>query len=174
MPRIRKRVWIPTAILLIIGSCVLAPQLRYRQHFERDGWVWESSHAWLRCPTCSGRMEKLTFNGQPVPLPRTPVGNFDIFTPVGNACYWDATVGYRPYSWGEIELPESEARISAADLARGYYEVRDRFASTSTQAVRSPDAADGRKQGTPHHWCLGQSDKYQRWLDPSMIDDLDW
>ena len=153
---------------------MLARQIRYTEIREKEGWYWESTHVWLGCPVCTGRMEQLTCNGRPVPLPKDPINNFEITTPVGIAMYWDAEVGYRPYHLGKFDLPVSEAEILPEEIGRGYYDIRDRYASSHPDAVRIQDAADGRKVGTPKHWCLGLSDKHERWLDPEMIDDLEW
>ncbi|NLG42120.1 MAG: hypothetical protein GX547_02660 [Phycisphaerae bacterium] len=66
--RIRKRYWIPALTMLAIcGGCYSLAIIPYRDHAQGDGWVRESSHAILGCWTCTGRMVRLTCNGQPVP-----------------------------------------------------------------------------------------------------------
>lgn len=172
--RIRKRIWIPGTILLLLGAFALVISSRYTVTREKDGWRWESSHARLGCPVCSGRMERLTCNKDPVPLPSGLAGGFQLFTPVGHARYHGGQGGYQPYSIGETELPNSDVEISPEDLTRGYYDLRGPTASTRPGATGEPSAVGGRKIGTPAHWCFGTSGDYDRWLDPALIDDLDW
>ncbi len=169
--RIRKRVWFLGALALLVGSGITATQLRYRRHFESDGWVLESSHAWLGCPTCTGRMESFTFRGQPVPLPPRSVSRLELYTPVGHVSYFDASTGYRPYAPRVIEFPESDDVISADDLARGFYELE---CATSQPTPASAPVERTRKRGTPPGWLVAQSEDHLRCLDPMMIGRLEW
>ena len=159
--RIRKRIWIPATLCLMLGSFWFVAVSRYCVHIERDGWVWESSHARLQCAMCSGHMERFECNGVPV---AGPVGvDMMLETPVGMV-RWVSDLGqFRPYIWGvESDWSYGETSITAVELKQGYYDAL-------------PDA-DERKRGTPTHWCLGmgRDGERVRWVDPRRIAELEW
>ncbi|MEW6249312.1 MAG: hypothetical protein AB1716_01595 [Planctomycetota bacterium] len=199
----RRRVWylVVGVPVLLVGSCYGLAQMRYRHYAERDGWVWESSHAVLGCNVCTGRMERFTWQGRDVPLPRVAADPgrgllLELYTPVGHVryCeYGDGTRSYRPFEWLLRTWPESGEAITAEELTRGWYDVEDsavaNVPATTTAiapATASTQSANGtvesgvvqgwgaRKRGTPAHWCLGQGYSRQCWVDPAKIDQVEW
>lgn len=54
-----------------------------------------------------------------------------------------------------------QGSITNDELSRGYYSVA---------AASKPH----RKEGTPDHWCWAWTSYGYRWLDPQLLDDLDW
>jgi hypothetical protein len=169
--RIRKRYWILAIPLVLVGSCLLVASTRYHVRQERDGWVWDSSHQRLICPVCTGRMERLECDGHSIPLPRAPSdpndhGQLTLYTPVGTLRRFPQDGQWHPYAWGhEPQWSKASEAISDDELRSGYYEMP----SSDPDGTGWP-----RKSGTPAHWCIGISEKHERWLDPTMIDQLDW
>ena len=171
MPRIRKRYGVLAACALVVASCFGACTCRVPIHAERDGWVLDYSHRLIGCPVCTAELRRLECNGRPVPVPWQPDSShqkerFQLSTPVGRLEVWAGRPGYHPYSADAQKWPESEESISPDELARGWYD-----APWFTRDQGEPGA---RKSGTPAHWCLGTGEKHARWLDPAVIDQLDW
>ncbi len=164
---------------LILLACVLLPvsfwvccNYPVREHFEADGWTLEFTHALLRCQVCTASLKRLECMGRPVPTPslrKSPLENmgFSLYTPVGQLDCRLGDSAYRPFHWPARAPFESDESVTSEDLARGYYDA----ASISTT---QPGAWCPRKKGTPAHWCLGVGGSAQRWLDPMMIDKLEW
>jgi hypothetical protein len=168
--RIRKRYWVPPVVLLAAcGGCLSLPFIRYRDHVERDGWVRESSHAVFRCWTCSGRMERLTCNGQPIPAPGGNPLRFELVTPVGWVSWVDDPPGFRPYSPTPLQAQEVDMEITPQELARGWYDTAGSAAST---CPASQPQGLWRKRGTPTHWCVELMSG--RWVDPQRIGEIHW
>jgi len=166
----RRVRWVLGCLGLLFTGCTAYLMTPAYRHFEKDGWVLDFHHAKIACATCTSRLDKLECNNKPVPLPKLSPdsGAFWLETPVGTLRHHSGHGGYHPYIWLDRRKPDAGEPITAAERAQGFYDVPSVDGDVWTAADLPP------RPGTPRHWCLGVSDLYARWLDPALIDRLEW
>ena len=149
-----------TAIVVIaITVFYLGWVRRVREIVERDGWLLQYTYIPRACRLCSGRVERLECNSQPVPIPR--LKTVVVSTPVGTFGQWSDVDAWRLSSYSGDRPTTVQGSITGDELSRGYYNV-------------DKEAKPYRKEGTPAHWCWACTWYECRWLDPQLLDDLDW
>ncbi len=153
-------------VLGLIGGCgYIGFVQRAHTHVENAGWVVDFSYIRLACRTCRGRVEHLACFGRALPFPALDWYNseFTVMTPVGLfRALWGTE--YRAYSVEQLHGAEAGQPLAAHELKRGWYEC-------GAEDRRWPPT---HRPGTPTHWCLASNGYINRWLDPELIDDLDW
>lgn len=140
---------------------------------DRDGWHLEFSYIRLACRHCTGRVEELTWQGQPVALPQPanqniwascPLGSLTI---VGEPPRWHLQGGMPGFP--ERTYRESASRITGDELARGYYDC-----AGIPEAADKDDGPSWRKASTPVGWALVVGRQHRRWVQPARIAELEW
>jgi hypothetical protein len=82
-PRKRSVILLSTAGFVLLGG-YFGCFHRYTAHAEQAGWVVDFAYLPLRCRFCTGRVKRLTCNGQPLALPRsaaTEQQSFVVYAP---------------------------------------------------------------------------------------------
>jgi len=168
---IRLAIGVP---IVLVGGCFSVVTSRKHVHVERDGWVLDYSHKRFFCKVCTASLNYVRYDGEDIRAPwaagRAPEhASVVLHTPVGELLFHSQEGRYRPWHsyWGDI--PESDEEITPEELSRGYYNA------SATSTTTAPSASYGyRKRGTPAHWCFVEGGTEMRWLDPRMIDKLEW
>lgn len=166
----RRVRWVLGGLGLLFTGCTAYLMTPAYQHFEKDGWVLDLHHSRIACAVCTSQLDKLECNSKLVPLPKLAPdsGTFWLETPVGRLHHDPGYGGYRPYLWSDRRQPAAGEPVSAEEQAQGFYEVQTVDGNTWTAAGTPP------RPGTPKHWCQGISNLHARWLDPALIDRLEW
>lgn len=172
---VARRIWVAVGIVvLLVGGGIAVWTARKHVHVERDGWVLDYSHKRFFCNVCTASLNYVRCNGEDVPAPwatgHAPErGSVTLHTPVGELLFHSQEGKYRPWHSYSMYAPDSDEEITPEELLRGYYDTDFGPATTSQSA-----SGLSRKRGTPAYWCIGDSGTYVRWLDPRMIDKLEW
>jgi hypothetical protein len=164
MRRIRKRYVLP---FCVIGTLALGWYLafvhRYHMHVEHGGWVVDFSYIAFACPFCLGRVERLTCNDRPIPLPHLTEEDYVALTlkaPVGTFETRAGWTEYRSHGVGTVSFQELGDPISAEELAQSYYDV---------PALAWPPAKPGTLRiGARFRW------RFQPLADLGQLDHLSW
>jgi hypothetical protein len=167
--RKRRRLLILSGVLaVVVGGCYYLLIDRRHIHVENAGWVLDFSHIRLACPVCSGRIEKLTVDDRPLPLPHFPDYEenwpFQLATPVGRLTASPLDKRYRCDHASQVQFVDAGEPVTAEELARGYYDC----------STIPGDNYNARRPGTPAFWCQVAHGGGSWWLDPRLIDQLDW
>lgn len=156
------------AVIVVIAVTVfyLGWVRRVREIVEQDGWLLQYTYIPRACRLCGGRVERLECKGHPLPFPQLRTdrpeqrGFLVVATPVGTFERWPDVDAWR-FSHGTDRPTTVQGSITDDELARGYYNVDKKSRSYM-------------KEGIPAHWCWACTLYECRWLDPQLLDDLDW
>lgn len=141
---------------------------------DAEGWHLRFSFQPFHCPVCLGRVEELSHEGHPVPIPdwgwetdgrSTPVAI--IHTPVGDFRAFEESARWLPGSTSAL-IEEAAGRIAPEELVRGWYDARKPEAETWLYGPYL------RKRDTPADWCLLATYDQARWVRPDVISELEW
>lgn len=167
----RVRTW---AVLVGTATILLGVYLclfhRWRVTAQRDGWVVQYTYLMFKCPHCFGRIERLECNGHPLPLLNFPGADrgahvMKLTTPVG---YFVLPAGdrWRIHYHNDERAETIPDPITAEELKQGWYDTgQERMEGYGTPP---------RKNGTPAHWCWACGLDRCRWLDPILLERIDW
>jgi hypothetical protein len=108
---------------------------------DRDGWHLRFSYVRMACHVCTGGVEELTWQGQPVPVPHLePDTSCLMLCSVGTFSVRSTEQVQWHREWDRApDTIESKAAITGNDLARGYYDYS------------SMSEIDDVKQGPPYY-----------------------
>jgi len=164
----KRRLTILAVVLLVAMTIFYLGWIRRaREVVERDGWLLQYTYIPLACRTCTGHVERLECNGQLVPVPRLKMDRYGqrrqlvVSTPVGTFRAYAKLDRWRFFHSSDNRPGAIQGSITDDELSRGYY-------SAAAASKRH------RKEGTPDHWCWAWTSYDCRWLDPQLLDDLDW